>query len=185
MSIFVQGFNSLMTNIQDMTRSDRESGSVGIFNGESFVKSIARDLTNMVTQMDSNRNSLVDFGINIDRDGVMSLNSSLFNTKFSEDPKAMELFFSGDSETDGVFTKLNDKMDNYLGYDKLMTNFSDKLETSKTSLTDQYDRQKEMLDDRYAIMSKRFSAYDAMINRLNTQFSSLQMMIDAESNSKN
>ncbi len=185
MSIFVQNYNSLITNLQDMTRSDRETGSVGIFNGESFVKSLSRDITDTITQMDSSRSSLIDFGIDIDRDGVMSLDSSLFNTKFTQDPKAVELFFSGDSETDGVFTKLNAKMDNYLGFNKLMTNFSEQLTTAKDNLTEQYDRQKSMLDDRYAIMAKRFTAYDAMISRLNTQFSSLQMMIDAESSSKN
>ncbi|OIP53447.1 MAG: hypothetical protein AUK54_08920 [Helicobacteraceae bacterium CG2_30_36_10] len=184
-SLFVNGYNSLMTNLNDMTRSDRESGSVGIFNGESFVKSISRTITDMITQLDSNRNSLVDFGIDIDRDGVMSLDNDVFANKFVTDPQGMELFFSGNSETDGVFTKLNAQMDNYMGYNKLMANFSDQLTTAKDNLVEQYDRQKAMLDDRYAIMAKKFSAYDVMISRLNTQFSSMQMMIDAQANTKN
>ena len=184
-SIFVQNFNSLITNLQDMTRSDRESGSVGIFNGESFVKSISRDIISLVAQIDINGASLVDYGIDIDRYGVMSLDSSIFNAKFSEDPQAMELAFSGNSTTDGIFTKLNTKMENYMGYNKLMTNFSNQLSSSKENLTSQYDRQKATLDDRYAIMAKRFTAYDAMISRLNSQFSSLQMMIDAEANANN
>ncbi len=181
-SLFVNNYNSLITNLQDMTRSDRESGSVGIFNGDSFVKSIAREITSLVTQMDENRDSLIDYGIEIDRDGVMSLNNDMFATQFATDPEGMELFFSGDSETDGIFTKLNSKMDEYTGYDQLMSSFSDQLESAKDNLVAQYDKQTASLDSRYEILQKKFIAYDAIISRINAQFSSLQMMIDAEAN---
>lgn len=183
-SLFVNGYNSLITNLQDMTKSDRETGAVGIFNGESFVKSISRDLVNLITQVDGNGNSLMDYGIDIDRDGVMSLDNDVFAKKYVEDAGAMELFFSGDSETDGIFTKLDNKMTEYTGYNKLLSNFSDQLTDSKDSLVAQHEKQKASLDARYEIMTKRFSAYDAIISRINSQFSSLKMMIDAEANAK-
>ncbi len=179
-SLFVTNYNSLRTNLDDMTRSDRETGAVGIFSGESFVKSITRDITNMVMQVDSKGNSLMDYGISIDRYGEMSLDNDMFATKFVTDPEGMELFFSGNSSTDGIFTKLDAQMEQYTGYDKLLSNFSDQLTSSKESVTEQYDRQKASLDARYEIMTKKFIAYDAMISRLNSQFSSMQMMIDAE-----
>jgi flagellar hook-associated protein 2 len=185
MALFVNNYNSLRTNLDDMTRSDRESGSVGIFNGESFVKSISRELTNLITQVDSNGNSLVDYGISIDRDGVMSLDNDVFAEKYVTDAEGMELFFSGNSTTDGIFTKLDDKMTEYMGYDKLMSTFSDGLDKAKEALVSQYDKLKTSLDDRYAIMTKRFIAYDAIINRINSQFSSLEMMINAEMNKDN
>ncbi len=182
MSIFVNSYNSLITNLQDMTRSNRETGSVGIFNGESFIKSIGRDLTDLVLQVDDSGNSLVDYGISVDRYGVMSLDVDVFAKKFVTDPEGMELFFSGNSETDGIFTKLNNKMNDYIGYNKLLSNFSDQLDDEKDSLVNRYDKLKESLDARYEIMTKKFIAYDAMISRINSQFSSLQMMIDAEAN---
>jgi len=181
-SLFVSNYNSLITNLQDMTRSDRETGSVGIFNGDSFVKSISREITSLVTQMDENRDSLINYGIELDRDGVMSLNNDMFATQYATDPEGMELFFSGDSETDGIFTKLNTKMNEYTGYNQLMSSFSDQLESAKTNLTEQYDKQKASLDTRYEILQKKFIAYDAIISRINAQFSSLQMMIDSEAN---
>ena len=110
----------------------------------------------------------------------MSLDVDVFANKFVTDPEGMELFFSGDSTTDGVFTKLNDKMNDYIGYQKLLSNFSDQLDDRKEALVSQYDKLKASLDARYEIMTKRFIAYDAMISRINSQFSSLQMMIDAE-----
>ncbi|MCK4875725.1 MAG: flagellar filament capping protein FliD [Sulfurimonas sp.] len=179
-SIFVNSYNSLITNLQDMTNSNRETGAVGIFNGESFVKSISRELNAIILQVDKNGNSLVDYGIELDRYGIMSLDVDVFANKFVTDPEGMELFFSGNSTTDGVFTKLNDRMNDYVGYQKLLSNFSDQLDDRKDALVSQYDKLKASLDARYEIMTKRFIAYDAMISRINSQFSSLQMMIDAE-----
>jgi len=180
MSLFVSGYNSLITNLQDLTSSDRDSGAVGIFNGESFVKSISRNLTDMINQVDSKGNSLVDYGISLDKHGVMSLDNNVFATKFAADPEGMETFFSGDSETDGIFTKLNDKMTQYTGYNKLLSNFSDQLDSSKKSITDRYDKQKAALDSRYGILTKKFVAYDALISKLNNSFSSLQQTIAAQ-----
>lgn len=187
MSLFVNNYNSLITNLADMTRSDRESGSVGIFNSESFVKSISREITDLITTVDSDGNSLMDYGIDIDRDGVMSLDNEIFATKYVTDASAMELFFSGDSatETKGIFTKLNDKMEEYTGFNKLMTNFSNQLDDSKESLEEQHTKQTESLDARYAILTKRFIAYDAIISRINSEFSSLELMINAELNKDN
>lgn len=185
MSIFVQNYNNLVSNLQDMTASDTENGTVGVFNGESFIKSITRELNSIIFNVSTGGSSLVDYGINIDRDGVMSFDSAVFSAKFAEDPTALELFFSGDSETDGLFTKLNSKMSEYTGYNQLLSNFSDSLESSKDALVSQYDKLTKSIDDRYAIMAKRFTAYDAIISKINSQFSSLEMMINAELNAKN
>ena len=116
----------------------------------------------------------------------MSLDKNVFANKYVTDAAGMESFFSGNSETQtkGIFTKLNDKMTQYTGYNQSMSNFSDKLETSKDALVSQHEQLTKSLDDRYAILKKRFIAYDAIISRINTQFSSLQMMIDAEVNAK-
>jgi len=185
MSLFVNGYNSLMTNLYDMTNSDRETGAVGIFSDESFVKGISREITNLITSVDKNGNSLIDYGIDIDRYGVMTLDESVFANKFVSDPEGMELFFSGNSKTDGIFTTLDNKMTEYTGYDKLMSNFSDLLKTNQESVQDQYDRQKASLDSRYEILTQKFIAYDAIISRLNAEFSSMQSMIDAQYADKN
>ena len=184
-SLFVNGYNSLVTNLDDMTKSDTATSKVGIFNGESFVKSISKNLEDIIFSVDSKGNSLVDYGISVDRQGVMSLDNDVFAKKFVTDPKGMETFFSGDSNTDGVFTKLDTKMTEYTGYNKLLSNFSDQLASSKKSLTDQYDKQKASLDNRYAILTKKFVAYDALITRLNNSFSSLEQTIAAQFSTKN
>ncbi len=179
-SLFVNGYNSLVTNLNDMTKSSSATNKVGIFNGESFVKSISRNLENIALSVDDKGRSLVDYGISVDKHGVMSLDNNVFAQKFVTDPKGMETFFRGDGTTGGVFTKLNKKMTEYTGYHKLLSNFTDQLATSKKNLTDRYDLQKANLDNRYAILTKKFVAYDAIITKLNNSFASLKQTIAAQ-----
>ena len=180
MSLMVENFNLLSSNLKDMTNYDAETSNQGIFFGDNFVKSISRSITNMLTTVNSSGNSLIDYGIEIDKEGVMSLDSTIFSEKFAEDPTAMQLLFIGNADTEGVLSELDDKMHEYTGSDKLLSNFSTQLSDAKENLIAQYDKQKAALDARYETMTKKFAAYDSIISKLNNSFSSLQMMIDSE-----
>ncbi len=160
MQLFVDSYNTLMTNLADMTVKDKETGAEGVFNGESFIKSISRELTKTITELSSDGQSLMNFGIELERNGTMTFDKSVLETKLDEDQDAVKLFFSGGEDANGNDVKTQGE------------------NLAKTHLSAQ-----ESLDARYAIMTRRFIAYDAMISKINSQFSSLQMMIDAEANS--
>lgn len=185
MQLFVDSYNTLVSNLHDMTEKNEETGMEGVFNSDTFVKGIARDLTDTITSLVSG-DSLVNYGIDIDRYGTMSFDKSVLETKLSEDSDAVKLFFTGgtnDSGNDvtGIFESVDEKLKSYTGYGKLLDNFETNLNEEETTLTENYDRSKATIDNRYEIMTQRFTAYDSIINQLNNQFSSLQMMIDAES----
>jgi len=186
LQLFVDNYNTLMSNLHDMTLKDKETGAEGVFNGDSFVKSISRDLTRTITSLNTDSNSLVNFGIDLDRDGRMSFKKSTLDEKIKADPDGVKEFFtrSIDSEgnrVDGIFTTIDEKLKSYTGYGKQLSNFEDNLKSEAKNLSKSHASAKASLDARYAIMTQRFTAYDAMISRVNSQFSSLQMMIDAES----
>ncbi|MDF1876158.1 flagellar filament capping protein FliD [Sulfurimonas sp. SAG-AH-194-I05] len=194
MELFVTNYNLLASNLKDMTVYNAETDVAGIFNSEPFLKSIISDLKSILTSTDSKGNSLFDYGLDIARDGTMSLDNSNFSAKLTSDPKALELLFRGSSETfnndgtsanaavDGIVKRLDDKMSSLTGRGKLLDNFTAKLTSSKDNLISEYDKQKASLDSRYEILTKKFTSYDAVISRLNNQFSSLKLLIDAESN---
>ncbi len=189
MQLFVESYNTLITNLNDMTLKDKESGAEGVFNGDSFIKSIGRDLTKTITALNGDNNSLVNYGISLDRNGVMSFDSTELEAKMSSDPDAVKLYFTGGedengNETIGIFESINEKLNSYTGFGKLLSSFEENLRNSGESLSASYLSAQESLDTRYEIMAKRFIAYDAIISKINSQFSSLQMMIDAEANAK-
>ena len=186
MQLFVDSYNSLVSNLNDMTAYDKETGKKGIFNGDSFVKSIRQDITQSVTQIIGTK-SLMDYGIDLTRDGTMTFDKSVLESKLSTDSDAVKSFFTGgvDSNgntTTGLFVSINDKLNSYTGYGKSLSTFETSLKTDATSLSDQKSRAQASLDARYEIMTKRFTAYDGMISSLNSKFSSLQQIIDAQNN---
>jgi flagellar hook-associated protein 2 len=167
-----------------MTVADKETGATGVFNDESFVKNIRRELTGVITSM-TNGDSLMQYGLDLNRSGSMSFNSSALEEKMASDPEAVKLFFTGGTDTygnerAGIFETIDDKIKSYTGYGQLLSNFESGLKSEAQNLTENYTRAQETLDNRYEIMTKRFTAYDAMISRVNSQFSSLQQMISAQ-----
>ena len=187
--LFVDNYNSLMTNLSDMTAFSKETGAVGVFQGDGFVNGIRRELSSAVTNRLSNGGSLMDYGISIDRHGVMSFDSTVLDKKLQTDPESVKTFFSGGTDANGkditgFFTTLDDTVKQYTKFGGLLNNFDNGLTKDAKNLTDRKAQAQASLDARYEIMTKRFTAYDGIISRLNSQFSSLQQMIDAQANAK-
>jgi len=172
---FVQNYNTLRSQLNDMTTSNLDTGKVGIFNGNNSINSIAREINKIFTSVSSTGLSLPQFGIDLDEKGVMSFNSSTFNAKFNQDPTGTEAFFS--DSTTGVFTTMNTLMESYTGTNGIMTTLTTGSTNELKALNENKTRSQAMLDARYATMAARFAAYDSMISRLNNQFSSLQQQI--------
>lgn len=190
MSSFVQNYNTLTSQLTSMTTSDVEARTVGIFNGDSSITTIAREISRLVTSTNSSGYSLAQFGIDLKEDGTMSFNASTFTTKFNKNTSLSEQFFSGlttydtngnvESEVEGVFTQLNSLSERYMGtYGSggILNTLTTASDSTLKTLTKDKTKAQELLDARYAAMSARFSQYDTMMAKLNNQFSSLSQQI--------
>lgn len=192
MSTLVDSYNSLISQLTSMTTADTDAGTVGVFNGDSSITSISRDITRLFTSTNGDGYSLAQFGIDLSEKGTMSFNSATFKTKFNEDTTLSEQFFSGlttyddngnvASQKDGIFTQLNALTTRYLGSygsDGILDNLTTASSDAVTSLTTDKTKAQALLDARYETMTARFVEYDAIMTKLTSQFSSLQMQIDA------
>ena len=182
MQLLVDSYNELVSNLKDMTLSDTETNKEGVFSNDSFVKSLSRELSSMMTQFQGG-DSLISFGIDLSQDGRMSFKASALEAKIDADPDAVKRFFTGETDEDGnfsggIFTQINETLDNYTGGRGLLSNYASALDTESKKFADNLESTTKNLDERYAAMASRFAAYDAMIARINSQFSSIQMMID-------
>ncbi|WP_457749345.1 flagellar filament capping protein FliD [Sulfurimonas sp.] len=184
--LFVDNYNTLMSNLNDMTAFDKDAGKVGIFQGDSFVNGLKRDMSGIVTsRFGSNNGSLMDYGIEVDRYGVMSFDSSVLESKLQTDSDSVKTFFAGGTDTNGndvtgFFTNFDDKVKQYTGFGGLLSNFDNGLTSDAQNLADAKTRAQASLDSRYGIMTQQFIAYDAIISQLNASFSSLQQIIDSQ-----
>jgi flagellar hook-associated protein 2 len=100
----VNNYNTLIKQIGDMTAYDATAGKVGIFNGDNTIKNISREITKMITSYNTSGYSLPQYGISLDKTGVMSFDKATFTAKLDADPTGTETFFSGKTAITSVGT---------------------------------------------------------------------------------
>jgi len=188
---FVSSYNTLQQQLNSMLTNDQNAGTVGIFNGDNTIRNIGREITKMIYAADSKGYSLANYGIDLNRDGTMTFDSTVFSEKMDADPEGTEAFFSGkttvnsvgaETYTKGVFTSLSDLMTSYIGTDGTVTNLITDSKSAATSLADDRAKAVKLLEARYDTLSAKFAAYDSIISKINSQFSALKQQIDAAAN---
>ncbi len=191
---FVDAYNSMIDQLDKMTLADKEKQTVGVFSGDSSIRNIGREITSILMETDSDSGySLMQFGIDLDKNGKLTFKSSEFNDKFNEDPKKAQLFFAGKSEfdkydnlvvTDGIFDKLDNQINSYTKYNGLFDILSNSIEKEQKSLQNNYDSTLKLLNKRYDTLTQQFVEYDAVISKMNQQANSLLQQIQMAINSK-
>ncbi|MFY9143261.1 flagellar filament capping protein FliD [Sulfuricurvum sp.] len=189
METMVSNYNTLISQLSDMTAYDATAGKVGIFNGDNTIKDISRQITKLITSVDSKGYSLPDYGISLDKSGVMSFDKTVFTTKMDADPDGTEAFFSGKTTvsalsvtttTDGVFTSLNNLINSYTSSSTgLITNLTKSAKDATTVLNADRAKANALLTARYDTLQAKFAAYDSIISQLNAKFAPLLSAINA------
>ncbi|NOQ30735.1 MAG: flagellar filament capping protein FliD [Helicobacteraceae bacterium] len=202
MENFVTAYNEVAKQISSMTQLNDDDKTQGLFRGDNTLSSVIRTMNNIITRTDSNGNSLINFGttsssgtftpsIDIDRSGVMSFNSSVFESTFNDDPTAAETLFVGgtitsytgiESREEGTFAQLKDSIKDMLKDTGSIGGTDSGLALLLKTLQTDQDNSILRLNDRYDTMTARFVQYDGMISKINSNFSTLSAAISAANN---
>jgi len=199
---FVEAYNTLTKEIDNSLTADPEKGTVGVFNGDNTFKSLTRELKNVLFSSNGDNESLAGFFSTVNAGGViesafelkesgtLTFNETVFQEKFDSDPDAAEKFLkystnSDGDQVDGLFKKLDNFLDNQVGFNGTFTKYGDNLNDKITKLEEEQLRAQELINARYETMFQRFAAYDKIIGGLERQFSALNLQIQAAINAKN
>jgi flagellar hook-associated protein 2 len=187
---FVADYNQMISNLQSLTAYDKDSGNVGLFQGDSDFTMLENRFSNDIfgvvmsnqsTQKDLNGNqytatsifTAADVGFSMDRTGMISFDADKFKDAYSKDPDLTNRLFGS------MFTKLKTDFDTTITGDNSNLNLLDQeLKTQEDDYNNRIDSMNKYLDTKYDIMAKQFAAYDEMINKLNVQSQTLQQTID-------
>jgi flagellar hook-associated protein 2 len=189
---FVEKYNSIINELQKQTKSSTDSSERGIFSGESTIKSMEGAIRDMISTVSDAGGTMADYGFSIDRDGVMSVDKTTLNTKLDDNAANVEAFFAGGDFTnaDGSTTAVNGAFKNFYdvvnGYTKVNGNLDlvkNNISETISSLEDRKTSETERLDDKYAILKKQYTAYDAVISKLNNSSALLSQLISSQSSS--
>jgi len=186
---FVEKYNSAMTELGKMTKPSTDSAERGIFSGESTIKSMKGTLQDIIGTIGGGVGLMGDYGFDIDKAGKMSIDKTIFNNKLDNSTSNTEIFFSGgdydngDATTttvDGAFTELSAFVEGYTKYNATLDQFKDSISSTITSLEDRQANSVERLDSKYAILKKQFTAYDLLINRINSASNMFVQLANAQ-----
>jgi len=173
---FVDQYNSVMSFLDGKTDYDEEEEEGAILQGDGTAMRLQSRLRELVTYSVKDSGDYRTFnsvGIEVDRDGVMSFDSSKFKESLTESPEEVMNLFKAESSEDG-YDGVAVRMDSYL--DPLMqTNtgliprrldfFDNRIEDLNESIED-VERKVEMTRERYV---EQFTAMETAISEMQQQ----------------
>ncbi len=187
---FVTDYNAMISNLQSLTAYDKDTGNVGLFQGDSDFTMLSSKfsndlfgvvLSNKSTQKDLNGNeytvntvfTAADVGFSMDKNGMLSFDEEKFREAYNKDSDLTGRLF------EKMFTNLKTDFDTNITGDKSNLNLLDQeIKDEEDRYEDRIDAMKKYLDTKYEIMAKQFAAYDEMINSFNAQSQSITMAIE-------
>lgn len=192
---FVEKYNSAINELNKMTKSSTDSEERGIFSSDSTIKSMKREIQDMIDSVGGGVGSMVDYGFTIDKDGVMSIDKTVLEQKMDDEPINTQAFFSGGDFTNpttlavttltGVFADMSTIVESYTKTNTVLDQLKDSLTDSISTLEDRKLTATERLDAKYDIMKKQFTAYGAIISKLNSASSMFVQMANTQTAAQN
>ncbi|MCY9825868.1 flagellar filament capping protein FliD [Vibrio chagasii] len=161
---FVDAYNSAVTEITNLTASGNEDETRGVLASDSAVRSIKNQLASVIRD-DYNGTRLFELGLEIDRDGKLSLDSSKFESAAAT--VDFETLFTGSG---GVFEAFESKLETYIDFSNGSLNRRiDTLDNEKSRINDAL----AALDTRYETYYNRYLSQFTQLNSLSSQLDSV------------
>ncbi|MGD9624620.1 MAG: flagellar filament capping protein FliD [Arcobacter sp.] len=155
------------------------------YNADSKIadKSAIRDIVNQVkTKLfgsygENGDKSVFNFGIELAKDGGLSLDSTKFNKAVQEDIIGLKDLFLGSAENKGLGTLLKETLDEMKFSGGVLNTYETSMTSREKTLNDEKDKAEEALNKKYELLASQFSSYGAIINQMEASFSGLKMLI--------
>lgn len=182
---FVDQYNSVMSFISEKTDYDPETKRAGTLQGDSTLMRIEMNLRNYImdsVDTESDYNQLAMIGISIDKDGVMSFDSSKLEEALAKAPEDIMKLFIADTDDGDSFDGIAIRLDNYLDM-LLQTNtglIPEKVDMYETMIND-IDEQIESMEERLTLREEQlrneFTAMEKALSEMQSQGNWLMMQI--------
>ncbi|ACN16747.1 FliD [Desulforapulum autotrophicum HRM2] len=184
----VESLNTLKTEIDSNNTYDSDTQTKGVLFGENAVNRIDDELLtfmgNAITTGSSITN-LFDLGLEIDEDGVFSIDETVLDAMLSANAREVQTFFIGDleSETTGFADLLNEKLRAYTGSDGLIPTETDAAQDRIDRITTEIADDTARLDKRYEIMANQFVQLDIFMQQMTAQSDYLTQIFESDTDS--
>jgi len=188
---FVNAYNTLMKALNTATAKGADSSGAGVLNGESSIRDMKRQLSQMTSAALSptgTYRTLADLGIATNRDGTLTLDTKALDKAMAADPSAITQLLNPSVKSDsnpglaGLMDKVRDSIQKK---DGPLASAQSKYEALAKSLSEQLEKLSDQMTDYQAQLTKIYTAMETRLTALKATQSYLQQQIDAWNNSDN
>lgn len=183
-SDLVEKVNDLLSYLREKSSVDPETGEEGPLYGSEVARSLQRELREVLLTV-ANRTegpiSLVDLGLEFNRDGSLSLNGDRLKEVLEENPEGVATLLAGDENSGlvGLAEKIKDVVDRYLGAGGILDTAQQTLNRRIDLVEKEIERREAYLEKYMAQITRQFVALDSYVQELNN----LSAYLDSQFNS--
>ena len=187
-----QAFKSAIQNFANayndaVAEIDKDTGSSGALVGNSLAKSVSQALRNALfsTVPGNSIGTLAEAGIELSKDGLLSLNQSTFDSAVSKSGFAALKTLVGTTSSDGILKSITDKLGALQTTSTTGTTsgvLADSITSLDASLKAEDDRiaaEQERINQRTTDIQERMAAADALIAQMEQQVTYITNMFEA------
>lgn len=179
---FQTAFNKVATTLADLTKYDAATKKAGALQGDSSavgLQSVLRSMLGSTGPTGTAFNRLSDVGLEMQRDGTISINSTKLDKALLNLPD-LNTFFSastGSSATDGMARRVNTFIQQVNGVDGSVSGRSSALQASISRNTKDQESMNTRLSQRQAALYKQYTALDTKMGTLSSMNSFITQQV--------
>lgn len=179
---FVKALNGLITSIQTLTSYDPSSGAAGPLLGNATLQSFQNQLSKILSQVQSGNTggitSLSDLGITANADGSYTGDDTTLGNQLTSNLSSVASLLGG---TNGIATKLNTLVKQYIGTGGLLSSINQGLQTGLSNIASEQTALNARLSVYSATLTKEYNAMDTAVALLKQTQSYLTAQFNAGS----
>ncbi|GCB40358.1 flagellar hook-associated protein 2 [Citrobacter freundii] len=143
---FVDAYNTLVDTVDSLTSNGGNGSNPGVFAGDAGLSSLTNQLDDIAHSYYDGV-SIVDYGISLDSDGHLEIDSDKFNEAMEANPDGLTSIFVGD---DSMVAQMDNLMDSYLDSSTgIITMREDNIEDQQSKIQDESDQLTETYNTNY------------------------------------
>jgi flagellar hook-associated protein 2 len=177
----IEAYNNIDTFLDSYASYNSANGQAGPLVGDYTARTADNRIDSILTSpaqgsIESNYQYLSDVGIQFQRDGTLSFNSSELKAALEDDPQAVEELFSGDN---GIMTKLSSFLESYTNpRSGTLANRLETIDDQVNDLNDEYSDNQQRLTNYRDRMTEKFTNLETMVMKYQGIGDKLSSFID-------
>jgi flagellar hook-associated protein 2 len=185
---FAEAYSNLARNIGEQTKYDAATKTGGPLQGDSTINNLMdrlRSVINAPSGASSAFNRLSDLGLELQRDGALTVNSSKLDNAMRNLPelrKALANSDAGNPGNDGFARRYGQLATQVLGVDGQLTSRTEGVRNQITRNTENQQRLEDRVERFRARLVQQYTAMDANLSRLNSLSGYVSQQLSAMNN---